>query len=57
MNTLDEFNDGVRYLVALRPQSYSWHLCRSWTFEQLAEELAAVAMAEDPASAVDLSAK
>lgn len=47
--TYEDFLDGCRYLMRLRPRVYQWRTLRFWTFEQLAEELATVAMEEDPA--------
>lgn len=44
---MNDFLPGCRYLCDLRPAVYQMADLRLWTFEQLAEELAAVAMQED----------
>jgi len=47
--TPDEFSAGLHYLCELRPTQYRAEEIRFWNYEQLAEELAAVALEEDPA--------
>lgn len=44
---LDDFYAGISYLCELRPAVYRAEELRLWTLEQMAEELAAVAMQED----------